>query len=447
LARPDLDILGSSGLRRSGGLVQEEFNPKLSGRQGARVYRTIRDNDPLVGGIALAFESLIRKTSWYAKPADDTAAALAEAEFLDGCMRDMSHTWADLLAESSTFLWYGWAYHEIVYKLRLGPDHRDPSRRSDFTDGRVGWRKIALRGQDTLSRWEFQEDGGIAGMWQTAPPAHASVFIPIEKALLFRTTSTKGNPEGRSLLRNAYRPWYYRTKLEEIEAIGLERDLAGLPHMQLPPEYLNPNADENHKAIRAQVEQQLANIRNDEQAYLITPSEDLPDGKKSGWKFQLVSAAGRGKASPDVAIKRYRAEVAISLLAEFVLLGTEKVGSFALVQGKHTLFGAVISSILDGVRETLNRYAVARLFALNGVKRELRPSLEYADVAAADIEVFAGAVSQLLTAGGLTPDAELEAHIRQTLKLPEKLESEEPEEEKKEDEEETDDGPDDGDEE
>ena len=30
------------------------------------------------------------------------------------------------------------------------------------------------------------------------------------QALLFRTKSRKDNPEGRSILRNAYRPWYFK---------------------------------------------------------------------------------------------------------------------------------------------------------------------------------------------------------------------------------------------
>ncbi|WP_155274431.1 hypothetical protein [Piscirickettsia salmonis] len=45
---------------------------------------------------------------------------------------------------------------------------------------------------------------------------------------MFRTTSRKGNPEGRSILRNAYQPWYYKKNLESIESIGIERNLVGL---------------------------------------------------------------------------------------------------------------------------------------------------------------------------------------------------------------------------
>ena len=62
---------------------------------------------------------------------------------------------------------------------------------------------------------------------QLAPPSYKQVVIPMEKCLLFRTQTHKNNPEGRSILRNAYRSWYFKKRIEEIEGVGIERDLAG----------------------------------------------------------------------------------------------------------------------------------------------------------------------------------------------------------------------------
>lgn len=63
---------------------------------------------------------------------------------------------------------------------------------------------------------------------------HEMDRIPMSKAMLFRTESVKDNPEGRSILRNAYRSWYFKRRIQEIEAIGIERDLAGLPVIHAP---------------------------------------------------------------------------------------------------------------------------------------------------------------------------------------------------------------------
>jgi hypothetical protein len=65
------------------------------------------------------------------------------------------------------------------------------------------------------------------------------VFIPIEKMLLFRTTVQRNNPEGRSMLRTAYRPWRNKKRIEEIEGVGIERDLAGLPMARIPGKFFS----------------------------------------------------------------------------------------------------------------------------------------------------------------------------------------------------------------
>ena len=49
--RPDLTEIGGTGLRRTGGTVYEEFLVALRGRRGAKVYREMSENDPVIGSI------------------------------------------------------------------------------------------------------------------------------------------------------------------------------------------------------------------------------------------------------------------------------------------------------------------------------------------------------------------------------------------------------------
>jgi hypothetical protein len=73
-------------------------------------------------------------------------------------------------------------------------------------------------------------------MVQIAPPYYQTrAVMPIEKlAAVPAPGQYKGNPEGQSMLRTAYRPWFFKKRLEEFEAIGVERDLAGLPVAKVP---------------------------------------------------------------------------------------------------------------------------------------------------------------------------------------------------------------------
>lgn len=218
--------LGATGLKRTSGYINEEFLPQLKGRKAVQVFKEMNDNDPTVGALLFSVDRLMRQIEWRVEPADQDSESKQAAEFVEECMEDMSTTWDDVVSEILTMLPFGWSWHEIVYKQRVGPWEKDPKKRSKYTDGKIGWRKLPIRAQETLTRWIFDETGGVRAMVQMAPPAYKQVVIPIEKSLLFRVSTAKGNPEGRSFLRNAYRPWYVKKRLEEIEMIGAERDLA-----------------------------------------------------------------------------------------------------------------------------------------------------------------------------------------------------------------------------
>ena len=87
---------------------------------------------------------------------------------------------------------------------------------SRFNDGLIGWDKISLRSQTTIDKWAFSRSKEILGMWQRDDfMGGPTVFIPINKLLLFRTTKKKNNPEGKAIIRNAFKPWYYKTRIEK----------------------------------------------------------------------------------------------------------------------------------------------------------------------------------------------------------------------------------------
>ena len=41
--------------------------------------------------------------------------------------------------------------------------------------------KFAIRGQDTIERWKFGNEGSIEGAYQNAPPTYNTTFIPMDK--------------------------------------------------------------------------------------------------------------------------------------------------------------------------------------------------------------------------------------------------------------------------
>lgn len=413
--------IGSTGLTRFGGWISEEWLRDLQGIKGIKVYKEMRDNDPVIGAILFAIKMLIRQASWWVEAAGNTRQDEEAKEFLESCMKDMSHTWHDLITEILSMLVFGWCWNELVYKRRNG-DSRDPAQKSKYTDGRIGWRKIPIRAQETFYQWVFdEEDGSVKALRQQPPPDYRIREIPIEKSLLFRTESNKNNSEGRSLLRNAYKPFYFKKNIEEIEGIGIERDLAGLPVAYVPPELLSPNATTEQKAVLSLIQRLVTNIRRDETEGVVFPAEELPDGKKTGYKLSLLSTGGRRQFDTTSIIERYDRRIAMTVLADFIMLGHEKVGSFALASSKTNMFSLAIGAILDSIQEVFNAYAVPRLFALNSFQGlSGLPALVHGDVESPDLKELGDYISSLAGAGFNVIDDEVENYLRRVASLPQK---------------------------
>ena len=310
--------IGRIGQKRYGGTFHEEFLQKLRGKKGIETYREMAENDDTVGAILFAVEMLIRQASWNVEPGGDTPKDREAAEFVEQCMYDMQDTWTDTISEILSFLTYGWSFHEVVYKRRRG-NTKNQKTRSRYDDGLIGWRKLPIRAQETLYQWEYDKEDNLTAMTQLPPPDYGLITIPIEKAMLFRTKSRKGNPEGRSILRNAYRAWYFKRRIQEYEGIGIERDLAGLPVFTAPENtpIWEPDNPEM-AAMRASMEEMVKKVRVDELAGIVKPF---------GFEFELLSSGGTKQFDTNAIIQRYDTGIAMTVLADFIFLGHQQVGS------------------------------------------------------------------------------------------------------------------------
>lgn len=404
--------IGRSGLHETAGTVREEFLDELRGRNGIRVYKQMRDNDSTIGAILFAVSMLIRQATWTVQPFEDGNAADQEtADFVQSCLDDMSMTWQDVLTEILTMLPFGWSYLETVYKRREGYNPSSPGQSSKYNDGKIGWRKLPLRPQDSLDKWKFDEQGGIQGMWQRVD-GKAPVYIPIDKALLFRTEANKNNPQGRSVLRNSYVAWYHKKRIMEVEGIGIERDLAGLPVMQAPENVdIFNEEDPTMVAMKREAEMVVQNIRRDEQEGIVIPF---------GWELTLLATGGKRSFDTSAIIGRYDTAMAMTVLADFIILGhNNRYGSFALAGSKTHMFGVAIGGWLDSIKAVFNRYAIPRLLALNGLDPSRPPVLGYSDIEIPDLAALGKYIGDLRKAGfKMFPNVPIEKKLLDYANLP-----------------------------
>ena len=418
-----LEELGVTGLEHSGGRIHEEFLPQLRGRRAIQVFKEMRDNDATVGAMLFAVEMLIRQVEWRVEPATEQPADQETAEFVDENFEDMSATWDDTMSDILSMLPFGFSVLEEVYKVRLG-DSPHPGLDSKFDDGRIGWRKLPIRAQETIERWIFHpESSEVIGLVQVARPNFRPVEIPASRFLLFRPQAHKANPEGRSMLRNAYRSWFFKKRIEEIEGIGIERDLAGLPTALVPPRLLSPNASAGDKSLLASIEQVIRNVRRDQKEGLVFPLARDDNGELT-YEFKLLSTGGRRQFDTVRIIDRYDRRIASTMLADFILLGQEgRTGSFALAESKTALFAVAIGAFLDAIAAVFNRFAIPRLLELNAFRGDA-PTLVHGDVESIDIDKLGDYVVKLSQAGVLLTDEPTERFLRMQAGLPEPDEQE-----------------------
>lgn len=385
---------GATGLRHVGGFIRDELLRDLQGPQGMKILREMGDNDPVIGGFTFAIEQAIRQVDWKVIVADKSDDSKKYANFVDSCRLDMQQTWGDILTEALSCLPFGWSLLEVTYKIRRGAKD-DAALSSRYEDGLVGWKAMGLRSQESMRKWLYDEvdRDKLVGMQQFTIEK-GMVDIPMSRCIHFRTKSLKNNPEGRSIYRNAYRPWYLKKRIEEVEGIGLERDMAGLPVLTAPEgvDLWNPN-DPQSVALKQACEDIVRNIRVDEQMGVLLPF---------GYELSLLATGGKRAFNTTAIVDRYDARIAMTVLADFILLGHQsRLGSFALAKSKTGMFAMSLVGYLNMLRDAFNTQELPRLWKLNGFPAEHMPRLDYTPV---DTPVLKDLAAYLASLGGLGID-------------------------------------------
>lgn len=385
----NLKETGSTGLLQFSGYIFEDFLREWHGREAFKRANEMRLNSPVVGALLSAIEQSIRKVTWTFS--SEEGPDDPRLEILESSRAHMTTAWGNHIIEALTMMPFGFALFEIVYQR--------------WSDGSIIWKKFAPRGQDTVLRWLINDAGGIEGFVQQAAPHYRTVEIPIEKLLHYRTRSEKNNPEGRSILRQSWIPYYYAKNIAQIEAIGIERDLAGLPMIKLPMNASTETSDPNSDASKAA--KMVRNIRQDEQAGIVLPF---------GWELALLTTGGSRQFDTNAIVARYESRIMMSALAQFLMLGQNgRGGSQALSQDQSHLFMEAMNTPADIIAEEITHQAIPRLMRLNGYEAE---GLELKHSAAGDVDlsILAEALAKIQPFLSWTPEDE--AWLRNVARLP-----------------------------
>lgn len=313
--------------------------------------------------------------------------------------------WTKTLEGIVRFLENGFSVFEDVWELReWSPRITSPAAN---TKKYTMLRKLSERPARTITTFDYDDNGGLVAVHQNAIDSknqNKDVAIPIEKCIVF-TFEGDGNIEGESILRSAYRNWYYKDKLYTIDAIQKERHGIGVPEVEVLP-----GATKKDKEL---AQEMAANLRTNELAHIVRPSTlTVGFAELSG---NLVNAL-ESAAHHDNQIMK-------NVLVQFINMGIESSGGGrATGATAFDMFMKAMRYIANMICDYINMFLIPKLVAYNFPTNRF-PKLCVRNIGESkDFQMWSAGIRSLLESNGITPDMPTEQFLRKIADMPLKTE-------------------------
>lgn len=377
-----------------------EHVPELAWPTSVNAFERMR-TDSQIAGLLAGITLPIRRYNWMIDPADaDESMARMIAEDLalpmigDASSGEVvksvsSFNHDDHLRHALLALVFGFMPTEIVGRIEDGV-----------------WRmsKLAPRLPRTISSIKVEPSGDLHGIQQINMMQEE--YIPDDHLVYFAWDKEGAQWSGRSILRPLYRNWLIKDRLLRIDAMKHERNGMGVPIAKAP-----------ENASKAQMDA-LQNI-----------TQELKAGESAGTALppgaDVMLKGVQGSLPDTIASVRYHDEsMAKALLMMFMSLGTSESGSRALGDSFIDYFTLAQDAVAYWYVSTMQRQFIERWMLWNVGEGASMPRLVFDNSQARALAV-ADLVS-LIDAGAITVDADLEASIRESHKLPVRADREAP---------------------
>lgn len=413
-----MNEIGYLGHRVFNGVTQDELQRELNFPQSILTFKRMTEHGTINSSLSM-YDTIISRATWLFRPPEDaTPEEIKQCEAVTQMMGDMDHSWSEFIRDALSMNTFGFSVHEKVYRRRFN------SNGSMYNDGLIGWRKIPIRAQESIAKFVFSDDGNeIIGVKQNlsgmqdpygrySKRTTGTIVLPKSKIVHFRAGKHRGDPYGKSPLRDAYVAWRFITSLEELEATGVSKDLVGMPILYLPAQYLSPDATPEQQAVRSYFENAMRNLQMNEQSTLIMPNAFDPETKQPLFKLDLLSVDGKKNFDITKIKEYYKNLIMTSLSSEILIMGQSEVGSFALGSIKNSMSGAVAQAMIRTLADVIDRDLIRQTYELNGWDISRRGTLDFDNLAEADLESISKFWQRLMSVGGVEIDREVLNAIR-----------------------------------
>jgi len=430
-ARLSLKEFGVSGLRVSNSEILQEQQVVFRYPHLIKIVEEIRAN-PVVGAGMNVYRFYMSRKSWCCEAKEWQSDVTKErAKIVETMMHDMEDSWESFIQSVIPYLEYGFDIHEIV------PYRRLKRNGSMYNDGLVGIKRLAIRNQDTIIKWNFSEDGrDLVSVEQTISNqenqhrfsnlvnANGNLEIPRNKFLLFTSGSQAGNPQGVSMYKNIFLAHKQMTMLQEQLLLTVAKEAKGLMKIEVPAQYLQGD-DSPDKGVAAESFKKIIDGHNKgTNSGLLVPQVIDPESKLPMFNYSLLESKGSPSIDVIKAIQELKKDILVNMSVDVLALGTTGSGSFSLAESKTSILALAIDARLKEIQNVLNKHLMKYIYELNGWDTSEMPCFVYRDNEDIDLADFSSAVQRITAVSAIEMDREFLNKVRTALGLQTKPEDE-----------------------
>ncbi|MCX7015286.1 MAG: DUF935 family protein [Candidatus Sumerlaeota bacterium] len=385
---PNVEV-GTTGTPFFSGYLRDlgEYNSALEGLAAFSIYEKMRRSDAQVAATLMAMKLPILSAEWtVSAPANATSVEQEAADLVRECLLG-DIKFSAVVRNALLMLDFGCSAHEEVWRI----------------DGnRVRIAKLAPRLPVTFQRWITDENEDLVAIEQYGAKGqtYVTVTVPAEKLALFTHEQEGSNFAGRSMLRCAYQHWYIKSNLYKIDAISIERNGMGIPYA-----IMAENAKKEDREIALGY---VASLSTHEKAGIVLPN---------GWVFGLKGVEGTLR-DPQESIAHHSMMIAMSALAQFMMLGQTTGGNRALGESLGDFFYMGLQATAKAISEELSRTTIRRLCDYNFAGMTRYPKITAQKIQGIEFGTLYAALKEFAGAGLVQGDDELETYLRKTMGLP-----------------------------
>lgn len=409
--------------------------------QNIETFHEMYTRDEAVGGVLNATYALVESafSSWTIEANHNSPESVKTKNLLKYIFDNMTDsTLRSFSRNAATFNQFGFSVIEKDYKKLPVDDYLEelpsgvnkdslwmidklrfiPQRSLDSAFPFI----IGDQGRDILgikqnSAW-FQSSSHVLHSW--TPPSEA-VIIPRNKFMLMGINVTDSTPMGVSPLEQVWTSWKEKKFYERYQSVGVSKDMAGMPLLELPLDILNkanldPSGPEG-LAVQAMVED-VASMHAGEQNMMMLPSDVSSNTKDYNLSFLGVSGAGKQFDLQSI-ITKLR-EAIYSSFGALNLISSETGGSYNQLEGQNAIHFFFVKRIISIIEESINQDLIPQILKINKIKLPYKdiPKFKSGEIEPMSGEELSKIIQRVKSVNGLVLSKPVILAYHKNLQLP-----------------------------